>query len=224
MSWRILTIMIGFSMLWGPVFAADPVPTMQETPSLLEQVKSGALQPVGQRIPAQPRILKRFAGGDGPGQPGGQLNMLVASARDTLLMTVYGYTRLIVYDDRFDLHVSEYVTHICLRPENDSSQCPVQVGNDKSVGKSSWPDDGNTLSVLAWIAANIFMSRRRFNLRGSGNSMAAPRWERPAYIEAIMKCRTSPGDGSFRDPCNGADQDRVELRLSGTKACPYLVP
>jgi peptide/nickel transport system substrate-binding protein len=104
MSWRILTTMIGFSMLWSPVFAADPMPTMQETPTLLEQVQSGALPPVGKRIPEQPRVLKRFAGGDGPGQPGGQLNMLVSSARDTLLMTVYGYTRLIVYDDRFELH------------------------------------------------------------------------------------------------------------------------
>ncbi|HEX9556299.1 MAG TPA: ABC transporter substrate-binding protein, partial [Reyranella sp.] len=104
MSWRILTTMIGFGMLWSPAFAADPVPTMQETPALLEQVKAGALPPVGQRIPQQPRILRRFAGGDGPGRPGGQLNMLVAGARDTLLMTVYGYTRLIVYDDRFELH------------------------------------------------------------------------------------------------------------------------
>ena len=30
--------------------------------------------------------------------------MLVASARDTRLMTVYSYTRLIVYDDKFKLH------------------------------------------------------------------------------------------------------------------------
>src|SRR3984957_1811858 len=104
MSWRILTTMIGFSMLWSPVFAADPMPTMQETPTLLEQVQSGALPPVGKRIPEQPRVLKRFAGGDGPGQPGGQLNMLVASARDTRLMTVYSYTRLIIYDDKFQLH------------------------------------------------------------------------------------------------------------------------
>jgi peptide/nickel transport system substrate-binding protein len=104
MSWRILTTVIGFSILWSAAFAADPVPTMQETPTLIEQVKSGAIPPVGRRIPEEPRILKRFAGGDGPGQPGGQLNMLVASARDTLLMTVYSYTRLIVYDDRFKLH------------------------------------------------------------------------------------------------------------------------
>src|SRR5215475_12370551 len=104
MNWRILTTMIACSLLSSSVFAADPLPTMQETPALLRQVRSGGLPPVGKRIPKQPRILERFAGGDGPGQPGGQLNMLVASARDTLLMTVYGYTRLILYDDSFQLH------------------------------------------------------------------------------------------------------------------------
>jgi peptide/nickel transport system substrate-binding protein len=103
MSWLILPMMIGFGLLWSAAFAAVPLPTMQETPALLEQVRAGALPPVGQRIPEHPRILERFAGGDGPGQPGGQLNMLVAGSRDTLLMTVYGYTRLIVYDDRFEL-------------------------------------------------------------------------------------------------------------------------
>ena len=44
-----------------------------------------------------------YEGGDGPGKPGGQLNMLVASARDTRLMTVYSYTRLIVYTPEFKL-------------------------------------------------------------------------------------------------------------------------
>jgi peptide/nickel transport system substrate-binding protein len=65
MSWRILTAVIGFGMLASPGLAAAPVPAMQETPALLEQVQSGALPPVGQRIPEQPRILRRFAGGEG---------------------------------------------------------------------------------------------------------------------------------------------------------------
>ena len=75
---------------------------MQETPSLVDQVKSGALPPVDKRIPQQPRIIERFAGGDGPGKHGGQLNMLISGSRDTRLMTVYSYTRMIVYDDKFD--------------------------------------------------------------------------------------------------------------------------
>ncbi len=48
-------------------------------------------------------MVTQFAGGDGPGQQGGQLNMLVASARDTRLMTIYSYTRLIIHDDKFKL-------------------------------------------------------------------------------------------------------------------------
>src|SRR5260370_3522624 len=88
----------------GPALAADRLRTLQETPMFADQVKSGALPPVAGRIPNPPWIVRKFAGDDGPGQPGGQLNMLVASARDTRLMTIFSYTRLIVYDDQFKLH------------------------------------------------------------------------------------------------------------------------
>jgi peptide/nickel transport system substrate-binding protein len=104
MKRRVFTQGLLFSAFCAPAFAADPLPTLQETPMFAEQVKSGALPPVANRIPNPPWIVRRFAGGDGPGQPGGQLNMLVASTRDTRLMTIFSYTRLIVYDDQFKLH------------------------------------------------------------------------------------------------------------------------
>jgi peptide/nickel transport system substrate-binding protein len=103
MKRRVLTAALLFGWMAGPAFAADPVPALKETPMLADQVKSGALPPVDKRVPEQPWVVKHFAGGDGPGQQGGQLNMLVASARDTRLMTVFSYTRLIVYDDKFKL-------------------------------------------------------------------------------------------------------------------------
>jgi len=78
-------------------------PALQETPSLAEQVKAGSLPPVDKRIPDEPSIVKHFAGADGAGKPGGQINMLVTSARDTRLMTLYANARLIVYDDQFKL-------------------------------------------------------------------------------------------------------------------------
>ena len=93
-----------FSVVCGPAVAADPLPALKETPMFAEQVTSGTLSPVTKRVPQPPWVVTTFAGGDGPGRPGGQLNMLVASARDTRLMTVYSYTRLIVYDDKFNLH------------------------------------------------------------------------------------------------------------------------
>ncbi len=104
MKRRTLTQAIAVGLIWSPAFAADPLPKLQETPSLADQVKAGKLPPVDKRIPEQPMIVKRFAGGDGPGKQGGQLNMLVAGSRDSRLMTVYSYTRLIVYDDKFKLH------------------------------------------------------------------------------------------------------------------------
>src|SRR5260370_7304836 len=104
MKRRVFTQAFLFGVFCGPAFAADPLPTLQETPMFADQVKSGALPPVGQRIPNPPWIVRKFAGDDGTGQPGGQHNMLVASARDTRLMTIFSYTRLIVYDDQFKLH------------------------------------------------------------------------------------------------------------------------
>jgi peptide/nickel transport system substrate-binding protein len=104
MKRRVFTKAFLFSLVCGPALAADLLPTLQETPMFADQVKSGALPPVAKRIPEQPWVVKSFPGNDGPGRPGGQLNMLVASAHDTSLMTVYSYTRLIVYDDQFKLH------------------------------------------------------------------------------------------------------------------------
>ncbi len=103
MKRRALTTALLFGWMAGPALAADPLPALQETPMLADQVKSGALPPVDKRVPQQPWVVTQFAGGDGPGRQGGQLNMLVASARDTRLMTIYSYTRLIIHDPKFKL-------------------------------------------------------------------------------------------------------------------------
>jgi peptide/nickel transport system substrate-binding protein len=58
-------------LVCGPAFAADPLPALQETPMFAEQVKSGALPPVAERVPRPPWVVREFAGGDGPGRQGG---------------------------------------------------------------------------------------------------------------------------------------------------------
>ncbi len=103
MKRRVFSAAVAFA-LWSPFGAdADPLPAMQETPMFADQVKSGALPPVDKRIPTAPSVVERFAGTDGPGHPGGQVNMLMATARDTRMMTLYANARLIVYDDHFKL-------------------------------------------------------------------------------------------------------------------------
>lgn len=100
---RLLTTAL---LLTGAVWSnahAQLAPAMVETPMFAEQVKAGTLPAVAKRIPEAPSVVTRFAGPDGIGRMGGQVNMLVASARDTRLMTVYSNARLIVYDDQFKL-------------------------------------------------------------------------------------------------------------------------
>jgi peptide/nickel transport system substrate-binding protein len=95
---------LALGALWRPsLLRAEPMPELQETGSLADKVKSGALPPVSERVPRQPAIVGSFAGSDGVGRPGGDVNMLIASARDTRLMTIYSNARLIVYDDKFKL-------------------------------------------------------------------------------------------------------------------------
>jgi peptide/nickel transport system substrate-binding protein len=91
------------SPLCDATLAANPLAALQETPMFDDRVKAGTLPPVARRIPEQPFVVRTFAGDDGPGRQGGQLTMLMVRTRDTVMMTVYSYTRLIVYDATFKL-------------------------------------------------------------------------------------------------------------------------
>jgi peptide/nickel transport system substrate-binding protein len=66
---------------------------LQETPSLAAEVAQGALPPVTDRIPREPALAEL----ETIGRPGGTLQMLMASPKDTRMMVVYGYARLVAY-------------------------------------------------------------------------------------------------------------------------------
>ena len=91
----------------GAALPADPLAAMQETPMFVDEVKAGRLPTVARRVPEQPLVVRTFAGHDGPGRQGGQLTMLVTGTSDTVLMTIYSYARLIVYDGAFQLKPDE---------------------------------------------------------------------------------------------------------------------
>lgn len=74
-----------------------------ETPALLEQVQSGALPPIAKRLPATPRRVAVDGPGRVPGRHGGALRLLMGDSRDIRMMTIYGYTRLVVFDSKLDL-------------------------------------------------------------------------------------------------------------------------
>jgi peptide/nickel transport system substrate-binding protein len=80
--------------LCGLVLAAGGArAALQETPYFAEMVASGKLPPAVQRIPREPALAEL----ETLGQPGGDLRMLMASPKDTRLMVVYGYARLVAY-------------------------------------------------------------------------------------------------------------------------------
>ena len=74
-----------------------------ETPMLHKQVAAGELPPVYERDPETPRVIKLRGNGLTPGQHGGELRMLGVRAKDVRLFVVYGYSRLVGYNTKFDI-------------------------------------------------------------------------------------------------------------------------
>lgn len=84
-------------LLLTPALALAQAP--KETPSLAGDVQAGKVPPIAQRLPAQPLVVQAQAGA----RSGGEINMLMASARDVRMMVVYGNARLVAYDENLQL-------------------------------------------------------------------------------------------------------------------------
>lgn len=77
--------------------------TLIDSPALAAKVADGQLPPLAERLPKVPRVIDVAAMGRQPGRHGGTIRMLMGDQRDIRMMTIYGYTRLVVYDDRLEL-------------------------------------------------------------------------------------------------------------------------
>jgi peptide/nickel transport system substrate-binding protein len=73
-----------------------------EPPAFEEEIKAGKLPPAAKRLPENPLVVKLPPGAQ-PGQHGGSLNMLIGRSRDVRMMVVYGYARLVGYDQSFNI-------------------------------------------------------------------------------------------------------------------------
>lgn len=69
-----------------------------EVPYLDAAVKAGSLPAISQRVPEQRDVVDLKAVGKEPGKYGGKLHLLMGKQKDTKMMMVYGYARLVVYD------------------------------------------------------------------------------------------------------------------------------
>ncbi len=82
-------------LVWTGAACAE----MQETPFFVAEVTSGKLPKVEERVPGQPAVVPVAT----IGRPGGELRMLMASPKDTRMMVVYGYARLVGYTPTLEL-------------------------------------------------------------------------------------------------------------------------
>ena len=89
--------------LAAPRPAAPPPAGLIEPPGLADRVRAGELPPIAERLPLRPLVTRLEELGREPGRHGGRLRLLVSRARDVRLMVVYGYARLVGYDEHLDL-------------------------------------------------------------------------------------------------------------------------
>ena len=93
-------------LVFGAAFAqtnasAQAVPTMVEPPFFADAVAAKKLPPVAERIPQHPEIVSYDGTDKQPGKYGGTMRILGGSAKDTRIMVIYGYARLVAYNTDF---------------------------------------------------------------------------------------------------------------------------
>ena len=96
-------ILILFAARAGLAIAPAGAMQYAEPPFFAKKVAAGELPPVAMRVPAEPRIMDMKKLGREPGEYGGRLRMLMGKHKDIRMMTVYGYARLIGYNEKFEL-------------------------------------------------------------------------------------------------------------------------
>ncbi len=91
-------LLLSVGALHAPAGAANLV----ETPMFRDAVREGTMPPVEARVPAEPSVVK-FEGDKRVGRHGGDIKTLIGRARDVRLLVVYGYARLVGYNEQFEL-------------------------------------------------------------------------------------------------------------------------
>ncbi|MEP6017488.1 MAG: ABC transporter substrate-binding protein [Paracoccaceae bacterium] len=87
----------------GIAFPASAELTLQETDYWKGPISHGDLPEIFDRVPDEPLIVDLEAKGRNFGKQGGTLRTMVTRSKDVRQMVVYGYSRLVVYDDEYNL-------------------------------------------------------------------------------------------------------------------------
>ena len=91
-----LALLLAFGVTTTVVHAEEP-------PSLAADVAAGKLPPLAQRLPRVPLVYQPPQREWSLGRYGGEIRTLMAKDRDIRMMVVYGYSRLVGYDEQLRL-------------------------------------------------------------------------------------------------------------------------
>ncbi|WP_372574702.1 ABC transporter substrate-binding protein [Ruegeria jejuensis] len=82
---------------------ATTLPDLQEGAFWKSEVDAGHLPPINERLPADPIVVDLGAKGREFGTQGGTLNTMITRSKDIRQMVVYGYARLVGYDENYEI-------------------------------------------------------------------------------------------------------------------------
>ena len=101
---KALTILaVGLAALAARADETPPLPALQESSFWQAEVDSGDMPPVAERLPKVPLVVDLAAKGRTLGHEGGTLRTMVTRDRDIRMMVVYGYARLVGYNEDYVL-------------------------------------------------------------------------------------------------------------------------
>jgi len=103
MKIKLKHLCLAASLVLPTVVSATEMPVLQETPFLQQQVEDGVLPPIADRIPSEPLVVDMLAKGRLQGMQGGTLHTLITRSKDIRQIVVYGYTRLVGYDENYEI-------------------------------------------------------------------------------------------------------------------------
>jgi len=110
-----------------------------ETPFFEADVKAGKLPPVTDRLPNAPQIVTFKGAEKKRGRHGGDLLMLMGKPKDVRIMTIYGYARLVVYNE--DLEIVPDILEKFEVKEGRQFTLYLRKGHKWSDGKPFTADD-----------------------------------------------------------------------------------
>ncbi|MEM7089737.1 MAG: ABC transporter substrate-binding protein [Pseudomonadota bacterium] len=99
---RTLILSAALAFGWALPAAAD-LPALQEGEFWSAEVNAGHLPPIQDRLPQEPLVVDLDAKGREFGSQGGTLRTMVTRSKDIRQMVVYGYARLVGFDEDYTI-------------------------------------------------------------------------------------------------------------------------